>query len=120
MRTTSRKRLTLFVTLTVLFALVLGGSLVAEARRARARKAKPAPTGSADCKKDADCVLVPDDCCSCNQGGKQRAIPKKEKATYEKDRKKRCAETECMEMMSQDPTCSQHAFCGAGICELGG
>ena len=61
---------------------------------------------------------MPDDCCSCNQGGKQRAIPKKQKDSYEKDRKKRCADTQCMEMMSQDPSCSQHAFCAAGICEL--
>jgi hypothetical protein len=91
-------------------------AVVAEAKKGRA--AKPAPTGSADCKTDADCVMVTDECCSCNQGGKQRAIPKKEKAAYEKDRKKRCAETECAEMMSQDPTCTQHAFCAAGICEL--
>ena len=112
-------------------SLVLAGSVVAltvvvlllglrlDAQAKRAHKPKAAPAASADCKTDADCVLVPDDCCSCNQGGKQRAIPKKQKDTYEKDRKKRCADTQCMEMMSQDPSCSQHAFCGAGICELG-
>ena len=97
-------------------ALILGLGLVAEAKRAHKPKT---PADTADCKTDADCVLVPDDCCSCNQGGKQRAIPKKQKDGYEKDRKKRCADTQCMEMMSQDPSCSQHAFCGAGICELG-
>ena len=51
--------------------------------------------------------------------GKARAIPKKQKDTYEKDRKKRCAETACTEMMSEDPSCTQVPFCGAGICELG-
>jgi hypothetical protein len=65
-------------------------------------------------------VLVPDDCCPCSQGGKQHAIPKKQKETYEKERKKRCTDTACTEMMSDDPSCSQHPFCGAGICELGG
>jgi hypothetical protein len=75
---------------------------------------------TADCKTDADCVLVPDDCCPCSQGGKQHAIPKKQKETYEKERKKRCTDTACTEMMSDDPSCSQHPFCGAGICELGG
>ncbi len=112
-------------------SLVLAGSVVAlivvastlglrlDAQAKRAHKPKSAPAAAADCKTDADCVLVPDDCCSCNQGGKQRAIPKKQKDSYEKDRKKRCADTQCMEMMSQDPSCSQHAFCGAGICELG-
>ena len=104
------------VALTVV-VLILGLRLDAQAKRAH--KPKAAPAASADCKTDADCVLVPDDCCSCNQGGKQRAIPKKQRDTYEKDRKKRCADTQCMEMMSQDPSCSQHAFCGAGICELG-
>jgi hypothetical protein len=103
-----------FSVVIVLLGLMLG----AEAKRAR--KAKPAPTGNADCKTDTDCVLVVDDCCSCEQGGKQRAIPKKQKDAYEKDRRKHCADTQCIEMMSQDPTCTQHAFCGAGICELGG
>jgi hypothetical protein len=97
---------------------VLGLSLDAEAKRAH--KPKAAPAGETDCKTDADCVLVPDDCCSCNQGGKQRAIPKKKRDAYEKDRKKHCADTQCMEMISQDPSCSQHPLCGAGICELGG
>src|SRR4051794_20548342 len=101
-----------------LLVALFGFGLGAEARRAR--KAKPAPAASSDCKTDADCVLVPDDCCTCEQGGKQRAIPKKQKDSYEKERKKRCAKTECIEMMSQDPSCTQHPFCGAGICELGG
>ena len=65
-------------------------------------------------------MLVPDDCCPCSEGGKQRAIPKKEKDSYEKDRKKRCADTACTESVSTDPSCSQTPFCGAGICELGG
>jgi hypothetical protein len=101
-----------------LLIALFGFGLGAEAKRAR--RAKPAPAATGDCKTDADCVLVPDDCCTCEQGGKQHAIPKKQKDGYEKDRKKRCAKTECIEMMSQDPSCSQHAFCGAGICELGG
>lgn len=98
----------------VLLGLVLG----AEARRAR--KPGPAPQSSGDCKTDDDCVLVIDECCSCEQGGKQHAIAKKQKDAYEKARHKRCADTQCIEMMSQDPSCTQHAICGAGICELGG
>jgi hypothetical protein len=103
-----------FVFLSALVIALLGSS------GAEAKRHAKAPAASADdCKKDADCVAVVDDCCPCSQGGKQRAIPKKQKDSYEKDRKKRCADTQCMEMMSQDPSCSQHAFCGAGICELG-
>jgi len=92
----------------------LGGASRAEAKHARAK----APAAALDCKVDADCVAVPDDCCPCSEGGKQRAIPKKTKAAYEKDRHKRCGETMCTEVVSQDPTCTQVPFCGAGICEL--
>src|SRR6266404_4305834 len=63
--------------------------------------------GSVDCKKDTDCVAVVDDCCPCSEGGKQRAIPKKDQAGYEKDRRKRCEGTACTEVMSQDATCEQ-------------
>lgn len=112
--TTRPRRTPLIATLLTIIALLSGGSFLAEAKRAR--KAPAADT--ADCKKDTDCVVVPDDCCSCNQGGKQHAIPKKEKEAYEKARKKRCGGTACTEMMSEDQSCSKHAFCGAGICEL--
>src|SRR5215813_9388426 len=81
---------------------VLGLALGAQAKRSRGSKSAPAST--ADCKTDSDCVLVPDECCSCNQGGKQHAIPKKQKESYEKERKKRCADAACTEMMSEDPS----------------
>jgi hypothetical protein len=107
---------------TVALAAFLGGAWNAEAEaktKGRGGKSKAPAAGTADCKTDSDCVVVLDDCCSCNEGGKQRAIPRKEQATYEKDRRKRCTGTMCTEVMSQDPSCSQRAFCGAGICELG-
>ena len=104
--------------LILIASLAVGFSWSSPAAARRARAGKSA-AGAADCKVDHDCVLVVDDCCPCNQGGKQRAIPKKDKASYEKDRKKRCAGTVCTEMMSDDPSCSQVPFCGAGICELG-
>jgi hypothetical protein len=106
----------------LLIVAVLGGatvgvSMVAEAKKGGGKRAPAAD--NRDCKTDKDCVMVADDCCPCSQGGKARAIPKKQKDTYEKDRKKRCADTACTEMMSTDPTCAQEPFCGAGICELG-
>jgi hypothetical protein len=107
----------LFVPVAVVLVALLTVVFVAEAKKG---KAKAAPASTADCKTDSDCVLVSDDCCSCSQGGKQHAIPKKEKAAYEKDLKKRCSETACTEAMSDDPTCSQKPICAAGICELGG
>jgi hypothetical protein len=100
-------------------AASLGGAPLAEAKRSRGGKGKASAAGAADCKTDADCVIVTDDCCPCSEGGKQRAIPKKERAAYEKARHKRCQGTMCTEAISQDPSCSQRAMCGAGICELG-
>jgi hypothetical protein len=105
------------LTVGLLGALALAASLGASFRAEAKHKTK-APVEAVDCKTDADCVAVPDDCCPCAEGGKQRAIPKKERATYEKDRHKRCAGTMCTEAVSQDPSCAQQAFCGAGICEL--
>jgi hypothetical protein len=113
MRTVRR----LFVPVVVVFVALLTVVFVAEAKKG---KAKAAPASTADCKNDSDCIAVSDDCCSCSQGGKQHAIPKKEKAAYEKDLKKRCTETACTEVMSDDPSCSQKPICAAGICELGG
>ena len=105
--------------LTFLAALAYGAGFLG-ARSAEAKKGHAkAPAASVDCKKDSDCVAVVDDCCPCSQGGKQRAIPKKDQSSYEKDRKKRCEGTACTEVMSQDATCAQKPFCAAGICELG-
>jgi hypothetical protein len=105
----------------VAFLMALaGGAALLGARAAEAKKGHgKAPAATADCKKDADCIAVIDDCCSCSEGGKKRAIPKKDQASYEKDRKKRCEGTACTEVMSQDATCEQKPFCAAGICELG-
>jgi hypothetical protein len=106
------------VIVAILGGATVGVSMLAEAKRGGGGS-KRAPADNRDCKTDKDCVAVADDCCPCSEGGKARAIPKKQKDTYEKDRKKRCADTACTEMMSTDPSCSQVPFCGAGICELG-
>ena len=72
------------------------------------------------CQVDSDCVLVPDDCCGCTGGGKQRALPKKDKAGFERARQARCAGTLCPAVMSQDPSCAAtSAVCKEGKCTLG-
>jgi len=105
------------IVVTILAGATVGVSMLAEAKKGGG--AKRAPADTRDCKTDKDCVIVADDCCPCSQGGKARAIPKKQADAYEKDRKKRCADTACTEVMSDDPSCSQVPFCGVGICELG-
>jgi hypothetical protein len=103
-----------FFTGLALVAATLGAAFEAQAKKGKGK----APAEAVGCKVDADCVAVIDECCSCNEGGKQHAIPKKEQAAYEKDRHTRCKGTMCTEAMSQDPSCSQKAACLAGICEL--
>ena len=103
------------LTCLALVAATLGAAFEAQAKRARGKAPAAAAAG---CKTDADCVAVIDDCCSCSEGGKQHAIPRKEQAAYEKERRNRCKGTMCTEVMSEDPSCSQKPFCGAGICEL--
>lgn len=108
-------------------AVLAGGAALAEAKptrkapTARASEHQAAGTRQAasHCKKDADCVLVPDDCCSCSEGGKQHAVARAARDAYEKDRQKRCAGTMCAQVMSQDASCAQQAVCRAGSCTLG-
>ena len=61
----------------------------AEATPAKAGAKTDGKTGGADpaavqCKKDQDCVAVPDDCCSCTSGGRLRALPRREKKLLRK------------------------------------
>ena len=74
---------------------------------------------AAVCKVDSDCVLVAEDCCGCTAGGKQKAISKKDRTSYERDRQARCAEVMCAAVMSQDPSCAAtSAACKEGKCSL--
>ena len=73
----------------------------------------------AECQEDTDCVLVTDGCCGCNEGGKQRAIPKKARDGYEKKRQGICKKTMCPQLMSEDQSCEGRAVCKEKTCALG-
>jgi hypothetical protein len=80
----------------------------------------PAKKAAAECQADTDCVLVPDGCCGCNEGGKQRAIPGRARDGYEKKRKAVCRTAACPALMSEDASCvTGHPVCKAGKCTLG-
>jgi hypothetical protein len=90
-------------------ALVLSSSGLVGAEN----KGKPA------CKVDSDCALVPTDCCDCNNGGKQKAILARDRASYERSRQGRCTDTLCPAVVSQDPSCAaMAAVCKEGRCSL--
>jgi len=112
------KKTTALTALACAMVIVIGG-FYAQAKTGQ-RGAGAGAASAVQCKKDQDCVAVPDDCCPCTQGGRMRALPRKEKASYEKGRKKECQGIMCTEVMSQDPSCSQTPVCDAGVCKMGG
>lgn len=71
-----------------------------------------------ECKRTADCVLEPLDCCDCANGGRQHAVPKKQLAKLKAERAKRCKNAMCTMMLSTDPTCGQQADCVEGVCVM--
>jgi hypothetical protein len=95
----------------LLVAVFLVAGSAAEGR-AKAKKAAAKPGADvAECHEDTDCVLVTDGCCGCNEGGKQRAIPRRARDAYEKKRGALCKNTMCPQLMSEDPSCVGRAVC---------
>lgn len=103
----------------LIIAVCLGAGGLLGAASPQANGGRADPPRAAECRKDADCVLVPDGCCGCSEGGKQRAIAARDRAAAESRRKKECEGTMCAAVMSQDPSCSAAAVCRAGKCALG-
>ncbi len=66
------------------------------------------------CKLDADCVIVPDGCCGCANGGKQRGAAKKDEAALRAAQRTACKDVMCTMMVSTDPSCGKRATCLAG------
>jgi hypothetical protein len=64
------------------------------------------------CKKDVDCVMVPDGCCSCTQGGKMIAVAKANAKAHSGN----CDGIMCPQVMSNDPSCAAKASCIEGKC----
>jgi hypothetical protein len=94
---------------------VAGASLLAGTSQGKPKKPPP---DTAECHDDTDCVLVTDGCCGCNEGGKQRAVPKRARDNYEKKRRAICKSTMCPQLMSEDKTCEARAVCKAKVCAL--
>ncbi|MBU0761958.1 MAG: hypothetical protein KKD39_02940 [Candidatus Altiarchaeota archaeon] len=72
----------------------------------------------ADCVKDSDCEIVQGDCCGCNAGGINAAVPKLKADDWLEELYQRCSGKTCMSVMSTDPSCSSKPVCTAGKCAL--
>ena len=77
-----------------------------------------AKSGKPECKRAADCVVQPVDCCDCANGGRQHSVAKKELAKLKAEHDKRCKGAMCTMMLSTDPTCGQKADCVDGACVM--
>lgn len=84
-----------------------------EEAKPEAKKAAAVP-----CKTDAECVVVPDGCCDCANGGKQHAVSKREEASVRTAQRASCKDVMCTMMLSVDPTCGKRAACIDGACGL--
>lgn len=71
-----------------------------------------------ECKVTADCVVEPEDCCDCANGGRQHAIPKSKLAASKLERAKKCKGQMCTLMLSLDPTCGKRPDCVTGSCVM--
>jgi hypothetical protein len=94
---------------------VAAGFVLGTAAQGKPKKAAP---DTAECHDDTECVLVTDGCCGCNEGGKQRALPKNARESYEKKRQAICKKTMCPQLMSEDKTCEARAVCKNKVCAL--
>ena len=107
------------IVLTVLFFAGLALGIYQPVEGKPKRKGRRAASSQV-CQTDADCALVTDGCCNCNEGGKQRAIMSRSRAAYEKRRKSICRQIMCPAIMSEDASCvAGHAICKDGGCTLG-
>lgn len=73
---------------------------------------------SPECNKDTDCASIKVDCCDCNQGGKRKAVPQSAVKIDNERLLIDCNDVECLEMVSEDPSCKQKAACRSGHCVL--
>jgi len=71
-----------------------------------------------ECSKNSECVSVAKGCCSCNSGGKNKAITTKQQAQWLAKLQQQCRSTICPSVISNDASCSAMAVCLNGKCQL--
>jgi len=83
--------------------------------------AKIAPVfgaGAMRCHAEKDCVIVPDGCCGCANGGKQAAALQRDEKSLRATQRAQCKDVMCTMMVSNDPTCGKRAACVEGSCAM--
>jgi len=70
------------------------------------------------CSVDSDCIIVDGDCCGCTSGGTATTISKELKEKWEEKLLKKCKEVECLDVISDDPSCFKKPKCINNVCQL--
>ena len=69
------------------------------------------------CRSDSDCVIVNDGCCSCESGGKAKAVDHTSVLQWQQTQLE-CDLNLCNGSQSADPSCSKKARCVNNTCQL--
>jgi len=83
-----------------------------------AKSTKTAVAKKSECAADADCVIVPDGCCDCANGGKEHAVAKRDEAKLRAAQRAACKDVMCTMMVSTDRTCGKRPACVDGACAM--
>ena len=78
----------------------------------------PRPVSKTYCDSDSDCVAVEADCCGCTGGGENIAITRNYTTLWEREIGRKCKDSACPAVMSQDISCFSSAVCNNNACEL--
>jgi len=70
------------------------------------------------CFSDSDCIVADGGCCDCYHGGTAIAINKDLKQKWEEKLLKECKGIECLDVISDDPSCFKKPECVNGVCQL--
>ena len=70
------------------------------------------------CFADSDCIVVQNDCCGCNSGGKNKAIAGNYKDIWDRELGDKCKQIGCLSVLSQDISCFSNPVCENDLCTL--
>ena len=71
------------------------------------------------CEQDIDCIPITEECCDCNQGGRQIAINRKYYKDGLDERSDQCLLASCQNAVSTHISCTKgKATCVSGQCQM--
>lgn len=111
-----------FYYVTIALMLILGAGTKGcenDAKNQLSEDAKSEDRGfNHSCAKNDDCVVLTKGCCGCRNGGAVMAVSRMHARTIANKQREECADKVCMQVISNDASCSKEAACENGECVL--